>query len=55
MVETGWLSDREWQEGDWIGTGRQRKIGEKKGGVGLIMKMKNGRRSCEVEKETEKK
>ncbi len=27
----------------------------KKGGVGLIMKIKNGRHSCEVEKKTEKK
>ena len=54
--ETGWRDYIEWQEGEWIGIGRGRKVGEKKGGgVGVIMKRKEGRDISEVCMEEELK
>ena len=49
VEETGWHDHIEWQEGEWTGIERGRKIGEKKaGGVGVIMKRKEGRDISEV-------
>ena len=28
IVETGWHDSIDWNEGDWVGVGRVRKIGE---------------------------
>ena len=47
--ETGWHDNVEWNEGAWIVIGRGRQAGEKKGGgVGVIMKEKEGRSIEEV-------
>jgi len=47
--ETGWHDSIEWSEGGWEVIGRGRQIGEKKGGgVGIIMKEKEGRNIEEV-------
>ena len=49
--ETGWHDSIEWHEGDWVGIGVGRSVGEKKGGgVGVIMKEKGDRRITEVQK-----
>ena len=47
--ETGWHSSVGWSEGGWVVIGKGRQIGEKKGGgVGVIMKEKEGRSIEEV-------
>lgn len=47
--ETGWHDSVEWSEGGWVVIGRGRQIGQKKGGgVGIIMKEKEGRSIEEV-------
>ena len=58
VAETGWHEKLQWQEGNWVGLGRGRKVGEKKGGgVGIIIKEKPGRLVAEelMEKKTESK
>ena len=54
--ETGWHNSIKWEEGGWTCIGKGRNLGEKKGGgVGVIMKEKEGRSITEVQlcKETE--
>lgn len=56
VAETGWHEKFQWQEGGWLCIGRGRKIGEKKGGgVGALVKEKEGRNVAEVclQEETE--
>ncbi|KAG0715447.1 hypothetical protein GWK47_011916 [Chionoecetes opilio] len=49
VCETGWHDSIEWDEGGWVGIGRGRKVGEKKGGgAGILMKEKAGRTIEEI-------
>ncbi|KAG0726595.1 hypothetical protein GWK47_036224 [Chionoecetes opilio] len=49
VCETGWHDSIEWNEGGWVGIGRGRQVGEKKGGgAGILMKEKAGRTIEEI-------
>ena len=49
IAETGWHEKIQIREGGWICMGRGRKVGEKKGGgVGMLIKEKEGRQIMEV-------
>lgn len=56
--ETGWHNRIQWQEGGWLGVGRGRKVGEKRGGgVGILVKEKTDRNITEIslQEQTESK
>ena len=49
IAETGWHDSVHWREGGWIGIGKGREVGQKKGGgVGILIREKEGRRLVEV-------